>query len=349
MLDTLNTHFEKAPADDGIWAQPGGEDFYRYLIQAQADTNYSADEIHQIGLDEVARILADMDSILKQLGYQQGSVAQRMNALAKEPRFSFANSEQGRKDVIAYINSQIAAINNVIIEQFKTPIKYDVTVKAFPQEIEGSAPGGQYSLPFADGSKPGTFWINLRDIENMAKFDLPTLTFHETNPGHHWQISLNMGQDNLPELRKLAPYNSYIEGWALYSELVAYEMGMYKNDPYANLGRLKAELFRSVRLVVDTGLHKKRWSREKSITYMMANTGVGEIEATSEIERYMVWPGQALGYKMGMLKILELRDMSKRLLGPRFDIAEFHDAVLLSGAVPMQILEQKVNDWIASK
>lgn len=346
---TVKSVQDKAPKSDGIWAQPGGERFYQYTIKTQANSNLSANEIHALGLKEVARINADMDSILQQLNYSQGSVAQRLTALAKEPRFAYTDTEQGRQKVIDDLSAQIKAINKIMPTQFKTPISYNVEVKAFPKEIEDGTSGGQYNPPSLDGSKPGVFWINLRDIENLAKFDLPTLTFHETNPGHHWQVSLNMAQTKLPLLRKFAAYNAYVEGWALYAEQVAYEMGMYDQDPYSNLGRLKAEIFRAVRLVVDTGLHHKKWTREQAIAYMMENTGAPHSEAKAEIERYMVWPGQALGYKLGMLKILELRSQAQRLLANRFDISEFHDVVLLNGALPLSILEQKVNDWIAEE
>ena len=349
VITTIKKYKSKAPTGDGIWAQPNGDRYYQYAIRAQGDSSYDAEEIHQIGLHEVDRLVNDMDSILTQLGYKQGSVATRLEALAKEPRFTYPVSDEGREQVIDDLNSQIKRINKVMPTQFKTPIKYQVIVKAFPKEIEDGTSGGQYNPPSLDGSKPGVFWINLRDLENLPKFDLATLTFHEANPGHHWQISLNMAQAELPLMRKFAAYNAYIEGWALYAEQVAFEMGMYKNDPYSNLGRLKAELFRAVRLVVDTGIHHKRWTREKAIDYMMDNTGVAITEATAEIERYMVWPGQALGYKLGMLKILELRKQSQTLLGSNFDIGEFHDVVLLNGALPLTLLEQKVNDWIASK
>ncbi|QBY02967.1 DUF885 domain-containing protein [Thalassotalea sp. HSM 43] len=349
VIDTMTEYLPQAAPGDGIWAQPGGKTFYTFAIKDQADSDFSADEIHKIGLDEVARISADMDSILSQLGYKYGTISERMAALAHESRFSYENNDKGREKIIADLTGYIEKINKRMPEQFKTPIKYDVIVKPFAKEIEDTASGGQYYPPFPDGSKPGVFLVNLRDIPSIAKFDLPSLTYHETNPGHHWQASLNMDIANIPALRSLAPYNSYVEGWALYSELVAYEMGMYDDDAYGNLGRLKQELFRSVRLVVDTGIHAKRWTREKAITYMMEHAGSAESEATAEVERYMAWPGQALGYKLGMMKIVELRKQAQKLLGPNFDIAEFHDVVLLSGALPLDMLEQNVNDWIASK
>ncbi len=234
-------------------------------------------------------------------------------------------------------------------EQFATRPPYPVEVRRIPVEVQDSAAGGQYTSPAIDGSKPGIYWINLADMKANPKFDLKTLTYHEANPGHHWQIALNLAQEQLPLLRRIAPYNAYAEGWALYSEQVAYEMGMYKNDPFGDLGRLKAELFRSVRLVVDTGLHAKRWSREQAIQYMASNTGSASSDVISEIERYMAWPGQALGYKLGMLKILELREYARKELGQQFDIKAFHDLVLLGGAVPMSVLDQRVKQWVASQ
>jgi uncharacterized protein (DUF885 family) len=215
--------------------------------------------------------------------------------------------------------------------------------------VQDSAAGGQYTSPAIDGSKPGIYWINLADITANPKFDLKTLTYHEANPGHHWQIALNLAQEQLPLLRRIAPYNAYAEGWGLYAELVAYEMGMYKNDPFGNLGRLKAELFRSVRLVVDTGMHAKKWTREQAVQYMAQTTGAASSDVIAEIERYMAWPGQALGYKLGMLKIVELRQQAKTALGDGFDIKAFHDLVLLTGAVPMAVLEQKVQLWIKAE
>lgn len=223
-----------------------------------------------------------------------------------------------------------------------------VEIRPIPVELQDAAPRGGYSSPSMDGSKPGIFMINLRDMKSNPKFFLPTLVYHETTPGHHWQISLMMGLKDLPLLRRVAPFNAYTEGWALYAENLVEEMGLYEDDPFGNLGRLQAELFRAARLVVDTGLHHKRWTRERAIQYLTETTGVQESEAVIEIERYMIAPGQALGYKLGMLKILELRDRAKTKLGQRFDLAEFHDVILLGGAMPLQVLERRVDNWIAA-
>lgn len=340
---------DRARNDSGIWAQPDGKIFYQDAIRQLGDSELTAEEIHQLGINEVSRISSEMNIILKANGYAEGSVGQRMMMIGEEPRFLYPDSDSGRSELLADLNGYIEEINMKMGELFKTVPPYDVEVRAFPVEIQEGASGGQYTPPSVDGSKPGIYWINLRDMKANPKFSLKTLTFHEANPGHHWQVSLNLAQQELPFLRRIAPYNAYTEGWALYAEKVAEEMGLYQNDPFSNLGRLQAELFRAVRLVVDTGLHHKRWSRERAIQYMREMTGSAESDVTSEIERYMAWPGQALGYKLGMLKILALREKSRKVLANRFDLAEFHDLILLGGAVPMKLLEQRVDFWIEKK
>jgi uncharacterized protein (DUF885 family) len=342
----VNDALPHAKLDAGIWAQPGGDAFYAYSVKQLGDTDLSPEQIHQIGLAEVKRITADMDKILKAHGYSEGSVGDRMAALNEEPRFLYADSDAGRAELLADLNGYIAEMDQRIAEQFATRPPYPVEVRRIPVEVQDSAAGGQYTSPAIDGSKPGIYWINLADMKANAKFDLKTLTYHEANPGHHWQIALNLAQEQLPLLRRIAPYNAYAEGWGLYAEQVGYEMGMYKGDPFGDLGRLKAELFRSVRLVVDTGMHAKHWSREQAIQYMASTTGTASSDVISEIERYMAWPGQALGYKLGMLKIIELREYARKTLGDRFDIKAFHDLVLLGGAVPMSVLDSKVKFWV---
>lgn len=349
VADQLTSYLDQATEESGIWAQPKGAEFYQYSIKKLADTTLSADEIHQLGLKEVDRILTEMDAILVAQGYKQGSVGDRMTRLSQEDKHLYPNTDPGRQQLLASLNEIIAAISQKMPDYFLSVPKYQVEVKRIPVATQDTAGGGYYTPPAMDGSLPGIYWINLRDTKANPKFDLKTLTFHEAIPGHHWQVALNLQQESLPLLRRIAPYNAYVEGWALYSEYFAYEMGMYENDPFGNLGRLKAELFRAVRLVVDTGLHAKKWSREKAIDYMESTTGTEHGDVVSEIERYMVWPGQALGYKLGMLKILSLRELAKKQLGDKFDIKQFHDLVLLSGAVPMKVLDKKVKRWIAKK
>ena len=338
----------KARSEAGVWAQPNGEAYYQEAIKQLGDSSLTADEIHQVGLDEVKRISEEMNAILVKEGYSKGSVGARMAALNEEERFLYEDSQAGRDALLADLNGYIDEITEKMAPVFETKPSYHVEVRSFPVEIQDGAPGGQYSPPAVDGSKPGIYWINLRDMKANPKFSLKTLTYHEANPGHHWQVALNMDQASLPFLRRIAPYNAYVEGWALYAEKVAQELGLYDNDPFSDLGRLQAELFRAVRLVVDTGMHYKRWTREQSITYMSEITGTAESDVVAEIERYITWPGQALGYKLGMLKILALREQAKTELGDKFDLSAFHDVVLLGGAVPMVVLERNVNQWIKS-
>ncbi len=338
-----------APSESGIWVQPNGAEYYKDAVKMLGDTTLTPAQIHQLGLNEVKRILHEMDNILRQAGFKQGTVGQRMLALNNDERFLYEDSDVGRQQLLNDLNGYITAIDARMDEQFATRPIYKVEVRKFPKSREASAPGGMYTNPPIDGSKPGIYWINLRDIKANAKFDLKTLTYHEAIPGHHWQVALNLQQKQMPMLRRIAPFNAYIEGWALYAEQVAAEMGMYKNDAFGDLGRLKAELFRAVRLVVDTGLHYKKWSREKAIKYMAETTGTVDSDVIAEIERYMIWPGQALGYKLGMINILKLRTMAQTELGKKFDIKAFHDLILLGGAVPMSILNKKVEAWIESQ
>jgi len=338
----------RARSESGIWAQPNGEAYYQDAIKQLGDSDLSAEEIHLLGVNEVARISKEMDVILREQGYTQGSVGQRMVNLTDEPRFLYDDTTAGRTELLNDINGYIMDITTKMAPVFKTAPSYQVEVRAFPEEVQDGSPGGMYTPPAIDGSKPGIYWINLRDMKATPRFALKTLTYHEASPGHHWQAALNMDQTSMPFLRRIAPYNAYAEGWALYSEQVAYELGMYENDAFGNLGRLQAELFRAVRLVVDTGLHKKRWTREQAISYMSDQTGTAESDVIAEIERYMAWPGQALGYKLGMLKILSLREHAKTELGDKFDLSTFHDVVLLGGAVPMEVLEHNIEQWIKS-
>ncbi|WP_281557151.1 DUF885 family protein [Thalassomonas sp. RHCl1] len=337
---------KRAPSEDGIWAQPGGESFYQHEIRYLADSNLSADEIHQIGLDEVTRITAEMDAILVSQGMKQGSVGERLIKLVDMPQFVYEDSDQGRAQLLADLNKEIDKVMAKAPELFATMPTQEVVVKRVPVASQAGAPGGSYMPPALDGSRPGVYSINLKDMKAQPSFGLKTLTYHEAVPGHHFQISLNMAQKGIGMMRQNAQFNAFTEGWALYSELVAYEMGMYENDPWGNLGRLQAEVYRAARLVVDTGLHHKRWSREQAISYFHNATGTAMSDVESAIDRYMAWPGQALGYKLGMLKIVELRDWAKAELKELFDIKAFHDLVLLPGARPLTLLEQDVKRWV---
>ncbi|KXI30742.1 DUF885 domain-containing protein [Paraglaciecola hydrolytica] len=338
-----------ASTDDGIWAQVGGEKFYLHAIQYLGDSTLSADAIHELGLSEVERISQEMDSILKANGFNEGSVGERMVALAKEPQFLYADSDEGRQVLLADLNLQVKAVMAKAPQFYHTIPTQQVEVKRIPQVSEAGEAGGFYSPPSLDGKRSGIYWINLRDMNAVPKFSLKTLTYHEAVPGHHFQIAINMAQQDIGLLRQNAPFNAYVEGWALYSELIAKEMGMYDNDPIGDLGRLQAELYRAVRLVVDTGLHRKKWSREQAIAYFHTTTGTSMTDVVAEVERYMAWPGQALGYKLGMLQFVELRKLAQNELADKFDIKTFHDVLLLPGARPMSIVRSDVMAWIASQ
>lgn len=340
---------DTAKSDDGIWSQPDGENFYLHAIQYLGDSALSADQIHELGLKEVARISTEMDTILVANGYSDGTVSERMVALAQQPEFLYEDSDEGRQALLDDLNIQVQAVMDKAPLYFNTIPSQNVLVKRIPKTSEAGEAGGFYTPPSLDGKRDGIYWINLRDMSAVPKFSLKTLTYHEAVPGHHFQIALNMAQQDIGLLRQNAPFNAYVEGWALYSELVATEMGMYENDPYGDLGRLQAELYRAVRLVVDTGLHRKKWTREQAIEYFHTTTGTSMTDVVAEVERYMAWPGQALGYKLGMLQFVELRELAAQALGAKFDIKAFHDLVLLPGARPMSLVREDVMAWIASQ
>ncbi|MBS3798957.1 DUF885 domain-containing protein [Pseudoalteromonas sp. BDTF-M6] len=340
---------KKAPEEVGIWAQPNGEAFYQHEITYLGDSDLSAEQIHQLGLDEVKRITARMDEILKANGYSEGSVNERMQQLNAESRFLYEDSDAGRAELLAFLRDEIVTINKKAPDYFSTLPPQKVEVRRIPVAVEAGSAGGYYNGPSLDGSRPGVFYINLKDMAAVPSFGMKTLTYHEAVPGHHFQIALNMLQQDIGLMRQNASFNAYVEGWALYSELVAYEMGMYENDPFGDLGRLQAEVYRAARLVVDTGLHYKKWTRQQAIDYFAAATGSPMSDVVPAIDRYIAWPGQALGYKLGMLKLVELRDRAKQALGDKFDIKAFHDVILLSGARPMAIVEQDVDAWIATQ
>ncbi|MCF2857283.1 DUF885 domain-containing protein [Pseudoalteromonas sp. SMS1] len=333
----------------GIWAQPNGEAFYQHAITYLADSDMTAEQIHQVGLAEVDRISKRMDEILRANGYTKGSVSDRMKQLNEEPRFLFDNSDAGRQELLAFLRGEIEVINEKAPQYFSTLPPQKVEVKRIPVEVEAGAPGGYYYGPSLDGSRPGVFAINLKDMKAVPSFGLKTLTYHEAVPGHHFQIALNMLQTDIGLMRQNASFNGYIEGWALYSELLAYEMGMYENDPFGDLGRLQAEAYRAARLVVDTGLHFKKWSRDEAIAYFAEATGSAMSDVVPAIDRYIAWPGQALGYKLGMLKFEELRKEAQQALGDKFDMTSFHDEILLKGARPLALVEKDIARWVEKR
>ncbi len=334
-----------AGSEAGVWRLPNGEAFYRAMITHMTDTTMDPREIHEIGLAEVGRITTEMDTILRAEGYTDGTVGERMSALGEEERFVYPNTEEGKTQLIADLNAQMAEIEPLLPQWFGLLPKAKVVVKRVPVYAEQSATGGFYDAPAMDGSRPGTYWINLRDTAIWPSYSLKTLTYHEANPGHHLQTVIGMEQQS-PILQTVLYSNAFGEGWGLYAEALAKEMGLYDDDPYGDLGRLQDELHRAIRLVVDTGMHALKWSRDEAIRYMVETEGAHPSEAEAEIDRYVVWPGQALGYKIGMLRIQALRADAQAAMGERFDIRRFHDEVLRNDAVPLDVLEAKIERWM---
>jgi uncharacterized protein (DUF885 family) len=328
----------------GVWAQPMGEAFYAANIRALGDSPLSPDEIHQIGLDEVARISSDMNALLAKQGMSQGSIGARMAALAKDPANQFGDSDKGRADLLDYVRARVRGAEALYPQLLPKAIipRQALVVKRVPVATQDSAPGGYYDPPSLDGSRPGTYWINLRDMGAVPRFRLSTLSFHEGVPGHHTQGAIAAALGEAPLLIRIASFNAFQEGWALYGERLMAELGAYKDDPLGDLGRLQDELFRAARLVVDTGLHHKRWSREKAIQTMLDITGVANSRVTAEVERYMAWPGQALGYKLGQLRLIAMRDAYKAKRGRKADLRGFHSIVLGGGAMPLDLIEARL-------
>jgi len=348
----LAAYFEtlrpKATHNDGVWALPEGDRYYQYQVERNTTTTMTADEIHALGLSDVARITAEMDRILDAAGQGEGTVGERMHRLSQSPAQRYPDSDEGRARILADYQAIIDDISGGLDPYFVTKPKAKVVAKRVPSIAEKTAPAAYYVGAPLDGSRPGTFYANLHDVGMTPKFAMRTTAYHEAVPGHHLQISIAQELQGLPIFRRLVPFTAYSEGWALYAEQLAWEAG-YEKNPLDNLGRLQAELFRSVRLVVDTGLHRKRWTREQAIDYMTKTTGMSESEVVIEVERYLVQPGQALAYKVGMMKILELRQRARDALGSKFDLREFHDVVLGNGAIPLAILEQVVDGYIAQR
>ena len=347
ILNFMNDNYSNANVHHGVWSLPNGDEFYKLKIRSFTTTDYSPEQIHQIGLAEVDRISKRMKEIFIQLGYEiNKSIGEMMNDLNEDPNFLYDDTPERKLIVISDYNKMLIQAEKDAKPYFERLPKSKVEIKAVPEYSEQTAAGGYYQAPSLDGSRPGVFYANLYDIKQTPTFGMRTLTFHETIPGHHLQIALNQENDQLTLYRKLGYRTSaYTEGWALYAEQLAVEIGMTK-DLYDELGVLQSEMFRANRLVVDTGIHFKKWSREKAMDYMKKTTGMSDTQVRVEIERYIVWPGQALSYKIGMLKILELREKAKEKMGQNFNIKSFHSIILDQGIVPLFILEEIVNEWI---
>jgi uncharacterized protein (DUF885 family) len=343
-LAELTAQRARATMDAGMWARPHGPEFYQWALRASTTTKMTPDEIHQMGLDQVAELHGRMDVILKSLGYTQGSVGARMTALSDDPRYKFAEGDAGRAEIMAFIQERLKIIRAELPRAFKTLVRGNLEVKRLPPEEEPGAPGAYGGAGSIDGSIPGKFWINLRTTDLHRKYDLPDLTHHEAIPGHVWQGEYS---NQLPLIRTMLAFNAYSEGWALYAEQLADELGVYDDFPAGKLGYLQSLAFRACRLVVDTGLHHKRWTREQGNRYFVEVNGSKPEEVASEVDRYCSWAGQACGYKVGHTEIVRQRAKAQAALGPRYDLRDFDDAVVKGGNVPMDVLAKNVDDYIS--
>lgn len=344
LVSYLTALEKKADNTDGAWKFPQGDEFYNNALSRTTTTDLTADEIHQIGLNEVKRIHNEMRSIMKKVGFK-GTLNEFFNFMRHDKQFYYAGDEAGRQ---RYLNEATALINTMkgeLDQLFITKPKADLKVKKVEAFREKSAGKAFYQQPAPDGSRPGIYYANLYDMEAMPTYQMEALAYHEGIPGHHMQIALKQELEGIPKFRKFGGYTAYSEGWGLYSEMIPKEIGFYQ-DPYADFGRLAMELWRACRLVVDTGIHNKKWNRAQGIEYYVSNTPNAKSDAVKMVERHVVMPSQATAYKIGMLKIVELREMAKQKMGDKFDIRQFHDVVLTNGAVPLNVLETIVNEYI---
>lgn len=338
-----------ATHDAGVWRLPNGAEYYAIALRNWNTTDFTPDQIHEMGLRLIGELDKEMDAILDAQGLTTGTVAVRVQKLSKDPQQLYPNTDDGRAQLLSALNQQIEDLQPRMPEYFGQLAQAKLDIRRVPTYIESGAAGGYYQSPALDGSRPGAYYINLRDTAEWPKFTLPTLTYHEGNPGHHWQIAIAQESRGLHMMRSaLLGFSGYQEGWGLYAEQLADEMGLYQDDPIGRLGYLQSMAFRAARLVVDTGLHHKKWTREQAIDYMVGVTGDQRSSITTEVERYSVWPGQATAYMVGRETINRLRADAKSRLGEQFDIRAFHDVVLTNGAMPLSVLEAVVDSWVSS-
>ncbi len=340
----------KARPDVGAWSLPNGEAYYADAVKASTTTNYTPQEVHQLGLDQVAEISARLDTILKSRGMTQGTVGARLAALNNQPEQVFPANDAGRAEMLKYLNDHIGEVYKLLPTAFNTLPKAKVEVRRVPVFIQDGAANGYYNSAAADGSRPAAFYINLKETSDWPRYNLWTLAHHETVPGHHLQIALSQESTQIPALRRYGfGFSAYVEGWALYAEQLAQEMGANDADPWGEAGFLQSFLFRAARLVTDTGIHAKRWGRAQATQYMVDTIGNTPSRAQREVERYFAGPGQANSYKVGHTVWAKAREEAKARLGPKFDLKAYHDAVLLSGAMPLTVLQRHVSEWVATQ
>jgi uncharacterized protein (DUF885 family) len=329
---------KKTSHDAGVWRLPEGDAYYAASLIGWATTSKKPAEIHQLGLELVKEHTARIDTLMGKLGMTKGTVGERLRAMYTDPQYLYANTDAAKEVLLADLNARVQRVRVKLPHYFATLPKANVEIKRVPKEIEAGSPGGYYDNASLDGKRPGIYWINLRDTAEQPKWMLPTLTYHESIPGHHLQLSIQQ-EANLPLIRKVAFYSAYIEGWALYAEQLAGEMGEYDNDPSGHIGQLHDSMLRAVRLVIDTGVHSQKWTRDRAVRYFVDVLGDPETAAITEVERYCVWPGQACTYMLGKVTFLAQRARAQRVLGEKYDIRKFHDAMLLPGAMPLELLE----------
>ena len=345
-ITTLKALRARASPDAGAWKLPDGEAWYAWFLKVGTTTPLGAEEVHRMGLEQTRQLASEIDSALRAQGLSQGSVAQRIKALNSDPQFLYPDTDEGRAQLLAYLNGRVAAMRPRLADAFATLPRAELVIKRVPVEIEAGASNGYEEDGPIDGSRPADYYINLKDTSVWPRFSLPTLTFHEGVPGHVWQ---GVFAHRLPPIRSMLAFNAYVEGWALYAEQLGDELGLYADDPFGRLGYLQSIQFRACRLVVDTGIHAKRWGREQAIQWLVDNNGIPEPRARSEVDRYCVWPGQACGYKIGHAWINRLRKRARAALGERFDLRSFDDALVKSGAVPLTVLDRLVDDYVAAR
>ena len=348
LADVLRDQATRAGDEDGVWKLPDGDAYYRWALRWHTTTSLGPDEIHAIGRAEVARIKDAMREAFAEAGLEVGDPIVALGALAEDERFLYGEGDAARERILADFRAIVADAEARMPALFGRLPEAPVRVERVPPFKEAGSAGAYYNGPSFDGSRPGTFYANLRDPREVQKFGMRTLAYHEAVPGHHLQIALSQELSGVPFFRRVIPFTAFIEGWALYAERLALEQGFHPT-PYDELGALQAEMFRAVRLVVDTGIHAKRWSRDRAFNYMLRNTGQPPVEVQAEIDRYIVAPGQACAYKIGQLRILALRDRARERLGERFDLRAFHDVVLGQGSLPLEVLERVVEDWIETR